>query len=246
MWEIDISRGMEAFNQYTGKFPQDDERIDHKIQHSIRVAMLEGELAVAVGLDPEEVSLAYLIGLVHDLGRFSQYTQYGTFVDRDSRNHADMGVELLFDQGLIRTFVETDAYDDIIRSAVAGHNAFALPEDLDGPALVQSRILRDADKLDNLFSKQYESFEALFGVEKIDQESVSRDVLETFLARRPIHTEQVKSHLDNWLKYVAFYFDLSYNESRRLAAEKGYVDRLLNRVSGMDPMVLSTLRAAVQ
>jgi len=55
----------------------------------------------------------------------------------------------------------------------------------------------------------------------------------------------VKSHLDNWLKYVAFYFDLSYDESRRLAAEAGYADRLLDRVSGMDPMVLSALRAAL-
>lgn len=245
MWEIDIPRIMEAFYQYTGRFPDALERIDHKIQHSLRVAMTARELAEVLSLPSEEVSLAYLIGLVHDLGRFQQYCEYGTFVDRDSRDHAAMGAELLFDQGLIRNFIGTDAYDDIIRAAVTFHNRFSLPEGLEGAALVHSRILRDADKLDNLFSKQFESFEALFGVNSIDQEPVSGEILETFLAFRPIRSEQVQSHLDNWIKYLAFNFDFYYDASLRRAEDAGYAACLLERVAGMDPKVFSLLSGTV-
>ena len=46
-------------------------------------------------LTQEEVEIASLIGLLHDIARFEQYTQYGTFKDLQSIDHGNLGAEIL-------------------------------------------------------------------------------------------------------------------------------------------------------
>ena len=67
----------------------------------------------------EDENLAKLIALLHDIGRFEQIRLYHTFSDKDSINHAEFGAKLLFEDGLIRKFVETDKYDKIIKNAIS-------------------------------------------------------------------------------------------------------------------------------
>ena len=62
--------------------------------------------AISLGLDKADTDLAWLIGMLHDIGRFEQLKNYGTFSDADSIDHAHYGVHLLFDEGLIWKFVD--------------------------------------------------------------------------------------------------------------------------------------------
>lgn len=95
-----------AFAQYVHKYDAEDEKILLKIRHTYRVAEISERIAVGLGLSAYDTDLAWLIGMLHDIGRFEQLKQYGTFVDADSIDHAHFGVELLFRDGLIRDYVK--------------------------------------------------------------------------------------------------------------------------------------------
>ena len=58
-------------------------------------------IAEYLGLAEEQVKLAELIGLFHDLGRFEQVRLADTFSDKDSGiNHAEQSNKVLFADNL--------------------------------------------------------------------------------------------------------------------------------------------------
>ncbi|MFQ7536605.1 MAG: HD domain-containing protein [Clostridium sp.] len=69
---IDIKRARQQFQNYVGAYDIRDERIALKIVHSYKVAEIAKELAVHQSCSQEDVELAELIGLLHDIGRFEQ------------------------------------------------------------------------------------------------------------------------------------------------------------------------------
>lgn len=232
MRTIDIQTAQKAFYNYVEKFPECDERIDHKIQHSIRVSGRSREIANALALRREDRALATVIGLIHDIGRFEQHMKYGTYVDRKSEDHGALGVKLLFDDGLIRQFIKTDRYDNIVKLAVSYHNAFELPDGLSEKEMLHCKIIRDADKLDNLYIKQFELFTVMFGKEEISDQPISEKVLEDFLAFKPIkHTDTI-TDMDTWVKYIAFHFGLYFDESLEIACNGQFGEKMLKRVKG--------------
>lgn len=121
-------------------------RIALKIAHTYRVADIAARIAGAEGLSAEDVDLAWLCGLVHDVGRFEQVRRWNTFRDADSASHALLGVGALFgprerlgvpvggtDAGMprIRDFAADKSEDELIRTAVALHSDYRLPNGLD-------------------------------------------------------------------------------------------------------------------
>ena len=99
---------IECFQDYTGHYNPDDPMIRHKIVHTLSVAGLSEKIAESLGLDAEDVDFAWFLGLLHDIGRFEQVRRYGTFVDSQSVDHADFGADLLFRDGLFRSFPTED------------------------------------------------------------------------------------------------------------------------------------------
>lgn len=49
--------------------------------------------------------MAWLIGILHDIGRFEQLRRYQTFFDYRSMDHAKYGVHVLFEEGHIKDFI---------------------------------------------------------------------------------------------------------------------------------------------
>ena len=102
---IDLEKAIKEFYTYTNKFDIKNPNIQRKIGHSIRVMRISKEMAIKEKLTNEEIEIAMLIGLLHDIGRFEQYTEYKTYKDNISIDHGDLGVELLFDKGQIKRFI---------------------------------------------------------------------------------------------------------------------------------------------
>ena len=74
----------------------------------------------------EDVELAELIGLLHDIGRFEQIRRFHSF-EPGTMDHAVFGAELLFgEEKLIRRFVEDDKFDELIDAAIRKHSDFKL------------------------------------------------------------------------------------------------------------------------
>ena len=112
---IDIQKAKNIFKQYISNYNPEDEKIKLKITHIERVAEISKDIAESLNLSKEDIKLAELIGLLHDIGRFEQAKRYNTFVDKDSINHGEYGVKILFEDGLIREFITTDKYDRILK-----------------------------------------------------------------------------------------------------------------------------------
>ena len=117
---------VEIFKKYTSKYNLKDIRIGMKENHSIAVMELMGELAYRLNLSNEDIKLARLIGLLHDIGRFPQWEKYHTFVDKNSVDHAEIGADYLFKEGHIRDFIEDNKYDSIIEKAIRNHNKYKI------------------------------------------------------------------------------------------------------------------------
>ena len=125
---IDIVRAKKAFKEYVKKYNPDDSKVKLKIAHIERTAEVAKKLATELMLEKEDIELAELIGLLHDIGRFEQIRIYHTFVDKISIDHGKLGAKILFEDGLIRKFIETDKYDEIIRKAIINHNKFKIQD----------------------------------------------------------------------------------------------------------------------
>ena len=110
---IDKKKVEDTFKKYTDNYDTSDEKIKLKVDHTYRVAALSERIAESLGLNKEDTDLAWLIGMLHDIGRFEQLKNYGTFSDADSIDHAHYGVKLLFDEGLIWKFIDEMDMDDL-------------------------------------------------------------------------------------------------------------------------------------
>ena len=90
--KINREKALAAFQEYTDRYDSSRDMIRLKIEHTYRVCGLCQQIARSLDLPEEEVDIAWLTGLLHDVGRFEQQRVYGTFTDADSIDHAKYGV----------------------------------------------------------------------------------------------------------------------------------------------------------
>ena len=95
-----------AFAEYVRNYAPSDGKIKLKLDHNYRAAGLCQSIAESLGLSEADVDIAWLLGMLHDIGRFEQIRRFGTFNDAQSVDHAEFGADLLFKEGLIRKFAE--------------------------------------------------------------------------------------------------------------------------------------------
>ena len=107
---IDIAKSKKQFKKYLDKYKDQDKLgFELKVIHTYKVIENAREIARKLGLTEEDEKLAELIALLHDIGRFEELNLFNQFESR-SFNHADYGVKVLFEDKLIRDFVEDDSY----------------------------------------------------------------------------------------------------------------------------------------
>ena len=138
-----------AFESYAKEYDLQDVKVRLKYDLTFRVAENAERIAKSLSLPNEDVDLAWLLGILHDIGRFEQLRRYGTFQDRVSVNHAALSADILFYEGLIERFRKDTSEDPLIEKAVRLHNVFRLPA-MSDREFTFCAILRDADKADIL------------------------------------------------------------------------------------------------
>ena len=139
------------FLSYAEQYDTQNILIRHKVEHTLRVAELCERYSKAVGMCAEDVDFAWLLGLWHDIGRFEQARRYGTFVDSQSVDHAELSGDILFREGLAGRFPQEGLPEDwpaAAETAIRLHNKLSLPEALNSRIRRFAEILRDADKTD--------------------------------------------------------------------------------------------------
>ena len=233
---IDRINVMRVFNEYVSNYDTNDGKIKLKIYHTIKVSEICEELAIKLGLNKEEIDLAYLIGMLHDIGRFEQVKRYGTFKDSLSVNHAELGVEILFHEGKIRDFVDDNSYDDVIKQSILNHNKYELPSNLNDKVCLFSKIIRDADKIDIIRVNVTDSPIDVYGYtkEEIINSEISKEVLKSFLRKETVPHALVKSPVDVLVSHIALIFGIYFKESINIIKKQGYFYKFIQFKSNND------------
>lgn len=225
---IDLKRAEEEFIKYVSNYDITKPKINLKVEHIKRVEEVAKKIAQSLKLAEEQVKLAALIGLLHDIGRFEQLKRYNTFTDRNSIDHAEFGVELLWSEGLIRNFIEDSKYDEIIKKAIKNHNKYKIEERLSKEELLHAKIIRDADKVDILYTVKIEPFTTLYEIEDISNETISDDIYEDIINKKVGDYKKIKTNLDHWLVITQYIYDLNFDYSYH--AIKNNIFECLNRI----------------
>ena len=146
---------LEEFEKYISSYNLDQSYMKLKHDHSVRVMELMGKYAKELGYSEDDVELAKLIGLLHDIGRFEQYKVFSSDVDHETVDHSDYSVVQLFDKNEIELFTNREDWYPIIEFAIKNHNKRVIPECSDERVLKFARLIRDIDKLDIIYLLGY-------------------------------------------------------------------------------------------
>lgn len=103
---VDRQKVLDAFAAYIRPYDAQDPKVSLKIHHTYRVAALCEQIGRSIALEGTALDLAWLCGMLHDVGRFEQLRRFGTFDDSKSIDHARAGVQVLFEQGHIRDYLD--------------------------------------------------------------------------------------------------------------------------------------------
>ena len=148
---LDLEKCKDEFLKYTEKYNLSNEKLKRKQLHSLRVMKKSRIIAQSLKLSEEEIQIATLIGLLHDIGRFEQYTKYNTFSDHNSIDHAELGIRILQENNYIKNYIEDENWINIILIAIKKHNKYKMEKGLNKKKELFCKIIRDADKADIMY-----------------------------------------------------------------------------------------------
>ena len=233
---MDRQSARATFERYVSAYDPKNPRIALKIAHTYRVAELCARIAKGTGASVIDIDLAWLLGLLHDIGRFEQVRRYDTFNDAASISHAELGVSVLFDEGagespLIRSFVEDGCNDELMRTAIGTHSAYRISEGLPERTRTMCEILRDADKIDILRVNCVCPIEDIYGVSERDmrESALSPACIRTFYQHRCLPRGLREHPADILLGHVCFAWELVFPESLDIVREQGHLHQMLSR-----------------
>ena len=206
---IDLEYAKKAFENYLNDYDQKNEKIKLKIVHTYGVMECSKKITEDMKLSAEDCELAQIIGLLHDIGRFEQLKCYNSF-EPGTMDHAAFGVRILFEERLIRRFVEE---------------------------LMHAQIIRDADKLDNCRVKLETAIETLLGVtaEQVGMSEITPEVMQQFKNHKSILLKTRKTKMDYWISYLAYFYDINFKATYESIRDNHYVDKIIGRIPYTNP-----------
>ncbi|MBN2398152.1 MAG: HD domain-containing protein [Deltaproteobacteria bacterium] len=201
-----------------------------KEEHTKRVCEEIVGIGSRLGLRDNELRLAEIIALFHDVGRFEQYARYKTFADWQSENHAELGVTVLQRFGVLNQCEESTR--DLIVRTIRYHNRAALPPEETEPCLFFAKLLRDADKLDiwrvvtDYYRRQDGMRNGTLELDLPDTPEFSDAVYQDVVNRKIVDINHVKTLNDFKLLQIGWVFDVNFGPTLRAVRSRRYLEMI--------------------
>ena len=212
-----MDKEIKIFNEYYSRFDDEDLNIHRKYTHTFRVVGYAERIAKSLSLSEEDVTLAKVCALFHDIGRFVQWRDYQTFEDFKSVDHGDLSASILDSLGY---------ENDIVRIAVKYHNKYAIPDDLSEREKMFCNITRDADKIDILETqKVYDINESVY--------KMSPEIKEDIDNERLVDNRKYDKDGYSLYKYFSFLYDLNYPESFKILKKLDLINKQFDIVANV-------------
>lgn len=224
------------FDNYVDEYDNKDEYIqlsmDLKRNHTKRVVEVNEEICKREGLDKKTTTLGNIIALLHDIGRFEQFTKYKTFNDHESLDHGALGVQIIKEEKIIEELPQEE--QEIILSAVLHHNKKKLPKKLSEQEKLFCTLIRDADKIDimHLIIKGIEGKENHLKklLAKLTNEGYNEKITTILQEEEKVDKKEVKSITDYILFIAAWTYDINYQTTKKIIKEKKYLQKLFKQI----------------
>ena len=207
------------FTRYTRTFASSDGRfpppLQLKMDHSQRVADNARQLAEALNWSPAEATCAEALGWLHDVGRFSQFAEFGTFTDATSINHGERGWKIVRESNIPSTLQPPE--QKILLEGIRYHNAKTEPDHLDQESLRFLKLIRDADKLDIFYivleSVHRNGFKDLPDMlpQVVLNGPTNPKIIHEIQTRQTCSIVKVRSLTDFLLMQLSWIYDLNYS-----------------------------------
>lgn len=234
MYKKQLEALKERFADYVRTFhsdhPEIQRNMDLKQEHTLRVCREIVQLGQQLELQPSDLYLAEVMALFHDIGRFEQYTRYQTFVDRHSVNHAELGVEVLQQEGLL-DLLDTASQDLILR-AISYHNRARVPQEETEECLFFTRLLRDADKLDiwkvvieYYYDGNGDRNDAI-SLGFPDTPGISEGVYQDLMHRQIVDIQHLHNLNDFKLLQIGWIYDINFIPALHAVRERRYLEQI--------------------
>ena len=213
-----------------------DRHLILKVQHTLRV--LVNAWRITAG--ESQVSLrraALLASLFHDVGRFEQFSRFGTFSDALSVNHGILGAQVLQGEGFLAD--ESPSLKRLIKTVVLLHNRQHVPHGLDSSTLFSLKVVRDADKLDILqvmagfLGVGCEPDDTILLHLKDEPNSISPSFLSFTYTPLPLAYFSMRYVNDFRVLLVSWLRQMYFSQSRDIALEEGHVFTIAEGLQGV-------------
>ena len=218
------SRFAEYVDTYRSANGSLSDAIQCKYEHTFDVVRFARDIASRENFSGEELFLASLCALFHDIARFEQVKRFNTFNDTLSDfDHGYEATRILLERNFLKEL--SPAQRICVLASVEFHNKIAIPEGVCGAfALKFARLTRDADKLAILelvgrYLKGEIRIEddSLIALSRNEGTEVSREIIEFVLAGRACSYGMVRNMNDFLICLFAWAFDLNYSASASIA-----------------------------
>lgn len=221
------------FHTYIQSFYSTDEQLQFHIrlkeEHTLRV--LENAVRIATWLTCafEQIQVIKIAALLHDIGRFQQFQTYRTFNDALSVNHAQLGLEVLEESGILIRAGICDKQQEIIKRAVLYHNRRHLPPGESEDWLIPAQVIRDADKIDifSMLVTKDEKTKIPPALELQNENVYSIKIIEDILQGRLVEYPDIKTGNDLLLFRLSWIYDIYFSYSFSHIIEQGYLEQLI-------------------
>jgi hypothetical protein len=230
-----ILPGLKAwFEDYISKFSFDDpiaqQSIGLKIEHTRRVCETVLDIGGSLHLSRDDLCTAEAAGLLHDIGRFEQYRQYGTFSDSRSEDHAALGVKIIQANRVLQGL--EPAMAEIIVRVVKYHNRAALPAGEEERFLFFLKLLRDADKVDiwrvvtDYYQNAGNNRNQTIELELPDRPQISDSVYNALMNGQLAQMADLKTLNDFKLLQIGWIYDVNFPRTFQIVLENGYLEMI--------------------
>ena len=192
---------LSRFQEYISKYDMANDKILNKYYHSIRVMELSIKFSKLLGFNDENVAIASVVALLHDIGRFEQINSGGAIEDE-----AAYTIKLLFEDGLIRNFADNEEWYPIIRYAIENHNKKTIC--LDGATdimIEHAKLIRDCDKLDIISGHAVSPHK----VREADDSEISDAIRDKFYRKEQLDKKELKTNNERLLIKFSIAFDIN-------------------------------------
>lgn len=206
------------------KYELNENNILRKVIHSFDVAKNCFSVACNKRLKENERNLCYLIGLLHDIGRFEQWTKFKTYDDNQSVDHGELSYDILNNLDCECLFNLNKDEVNILKESIRFHTKPYLGKNK--KTIKFNDILKDSDAFSNVVSTANGMQQMI-----VEKNGYTIEILNAFKDRKLLNGFSPQTKLDRCLRLLACCYYIKDSYIRKLIIESNYIEVIFETFS---------------